>query len=535
MIKTCDITFWLQPLSIIIFCIPRSPGYGQSSFRARCSYNIASSVAKMRPTIAVRLLLTVSAVLILCVLFLSLLKELLREMKASDSEKRTFLAASWFTTEAVDSETPASFSPAEAFSWKGIDKNVVEVKELQGGRWKVKYQAKSVENDEGDQEGEAVGEDKADEGALKNVGRRIPVGGGSRHEGEDQAHVMRRQGSLRSREMPGGLVRRRPPARTLEAKEEFELKEEFEPKEELTSPRTPHTMTEPEIGGQEASEAVRAEPFALEQSPRQEQNLDTMRILQMEKDEPETQTAPPAGSYGSNHLYSQQQLDLTATYSTVPPSLSNITHSERDFSIKSYLSVPHPSFTQKAVLQESWVRELQKFLRTLQSQQVSVVTANEDHSVVVLNWLISAVVVSNFSLENTLVLSLSPNLAKLLHSKGIPTIFVEPRSVIADSARNIVRTGFSQVHIVRLTFFRLINHWGYDLVWYDSDAVVLKNPQPLFDKYPDAGLVGSAGKGPTSLGGVWGRTICTGVLLMRSSHNMGEIVALLPGRVGAKL
>ena len=85
---------------------------------------------------------------------------------------------------------------------------------------------------------------------------------------------------------------------------------------------------------------------------------------------------------------------------------------------------------------------------------------------------------------------------------------------------------FLQIHIVRLTFFRLMSHWGYDVVMYDSDAVVLKNPQPLFDANEEVELVGSAGKGPDSIGHVWGRTICTGVLLMRSSPDLGMYVAI---------
>ena len=62
---------------------------------------------------------------------------------------------------------------------------------------------------------------------------------------------------------------------------------------------------------------------------------------------------------------------------------------------------------------------------------------------------------------------------------------------------------------------------------YDSDAVVLKNPQPLFEANAGVELVGSAGKGPESIGRVWGRTICTGVLLMRSSPDLGEGIGIL--------
>ena len=61
---------------------------------------------------------------------------------------------------------------------------------------------------------------------------------------------------------------------------------------------------------------------------------------------------------------------------------------------------------------------------------------------------------------------------------------------------------------------------------YDSDAVVLKDPQSLFDSYPGVELVGSAGKGPESIGHIWGRTICTGVLLMRTSPALGRLAAI---------
>ena len=73
-----------------------------------------------------------------------------------------------------------------------------------------------------------------------------------------------------------------------------------------------------------------------------------------------------------------------------------------------------------------------------------------------------------------------------------------------------------------------MNHWNYDVVMYDSDAVILKNPQPLFDANPDAELIGSSGKGPDSVGHIWGRTICTGVLLMRCSPSLGMSTIILP-------
>ena len=204
-----------------------------------------------------------------------------------------------------------------------------------------------------------------------------------------------------------------------------------------------------------------------------------------------------------------------------PPNLPN--HKGNfNFSIKPYFSMPLPQFTQDTILKSEWVQSLKEYLSTLSSKQISIVTATQEHEVVLLNWLISALVVANPPLENVLVLSLSKNLAALLRSKGIPVILLEPSTVIRDTARTLIRSTFSQVHIVRLSFFRLINHWGFDVVMYDGDAITLKNPQPLFNSYPGVELIGSAGKGPDSVFTHWGRTICTGVLLMRASYQMGE-------------
>ena len=187
--------------------------------------------------------------------------------------------------------------------------------------------------------------------------------------------------------------------------------------------------------------------------------------------------------------------------------------------------MPLPQFTQPSILKSEWVQLLKEYLGTLKSKQISIVTATLEHEVVLLNWLISALVVVNPPLENVLVLSLSESLANLLKSKGIPVILVEPSTVIRDSARSLIRTAFSEVHIVRLSLFRLINHWGFDVVMYDGDAIPLKNPQPLFDSYPGVELIGSAGRGPDKVFTHWGRTICTGVLLMRASEQMGELLA----------
>ena len=239
----------------------------------------------------------------------------------------------------------------------------------------------------------------------------------------------------------------------------------------------------------------------------------------------------PPHVVGENYLKVLEPFrsDLKQVLSTKHVENVGLAHTTQQFSkltqfpVKSYMSWPLPLYTRADILQSQWAKDLKQYLSGIGSfNQISIVTANQEHMEVVLNWLVSAIIVAKLPLENILVLSLSLKLHELLVSKKINSIYVPSTSVISKSGLKQIRTAFNQIHIVRLTFFRLINHWGYDVVMYDSDAVLLRDPQPLFDAHPLVELVGSAGRGPENIGRVWGRTICTGVLLMRSSQNIGE-------------
>ena len=87
---------------------------------------------------------------------------------------------------------------------------------------------------------------------------------------------------------------------------------------------------------------------------------------------------------------------------------------------------------------------------------------------------------------------------------------------------------FSQVHLVRLAVLRLINHYGYDVVNYDCDAIPLKNLGPVFNKYKDADIVGTFGKGPSILYEKWGVTLNVGVMLLQSNSRTGNYYCCYP-------
>ena len=174
----------------------------------------------------------------------------------------------------------------------------------------------------------------------------------------------------------------------------------------------------------------------------------------------------------------------------------------------------------KDLLKAPWMAPLQSVLKDMTGRQVNVVLADSKYLPSVINWLIAALVQATPPLNNVLVIALDKPLHLFLKDKGIPLVYVDPWSVIDQDAR--LAGTYAHIWVTRLAVFRLLNYWGYDVANYDTDAVVLKNLQPLFDKYRDSDVIGSAGSFPQKLGRKWGQTFCMGVSLFRSTKRTGE-------------
>ena len=198
--------------------------------------------------------------------------------------------------------------------------------------------------------------------------------------------------------------------------------------------------------------------------------------------------------------------------------------SEDRFRVTEFFHFPQPHYSKpdSVLLRSSWVRSLKDYLKTVKGNQISLVTSTEEHTDVLINWLISAYLIARPPLDNVLVLSMGRSLHDLLESHGFSSLYVSADMVTSPRA-NITRV-FSQVHIVRLNVVRLINHFGFDVVNYDCDAILLKNPQRLFDARRDLDLMGTFGKGPIHLFQKWGVTLNTGVMLLRANPQIGKIV-----------
>ena len=236
---------------------------------------------------------------------------------------------------------------------------------------------------------------------------------------------------------------------------------------------------------------------------------------------PSITTGTPLNSASIAHHPSTPSTAFVAHQSSSPQTTSQV---DRDlsFTVARDFTFPHPQVFKpvNVVLACRWVKELKQHLSSVDpAQPVTVTVASYDFAANLLNWLISAQVMTSPPLENILVISFDSALHKMLIRRQISSVCVPYISVL----RNAKSLGIHKVWMTRLAVIRLINHWGFDVQQFDTDAIIRRNPQPLFNSFPGFDVVGSRAKLPFELGkGQWGFTVCMGVILFRSTPRTGE-------------
>ena len=178
---------------------------------------------------------------------------------------------------------------------------------------------------------------------------------------------------------------------------------------------------------------------------------------------------------------------------------------------------------------KEWVIKLHNYLSALDksvSPQVNTVFGDYNHSRLVLNWITAAVNVIQPPLHNVLVLSLDNLLCDLLANRTLPVacVAVAKNTIFNINILNNIKNTWTKGMMVRQVILRVINYWGYDVASYDSDAVLLKNPQVLYDERPHIHLFSSAGTYPFQLAKEWGFTLCAGTLMLKASPAIGIII-----------
>ena len=209
------------------------------------------------------------------------------------------------------------------------------------------------------------------------------------------------------------------------------------------------------------------------------------------------------------------------------PTTVKLSHPPTTVKLKTDRSIrlPYKGVTRSVeeILAAPWIVEIQSYLMSLTSRHVSLCIADSTYMEAVVNWLVSALVNINPPLENVLVISLDLQLHQFLQKRGLDSVFMDPDTILKGNLK--LPSKNSHIWITREVLFRLINHWEYTVATYDSDAVLIKNPQPLFTKLESSDIIGTAGTYPSDLQRQWqSPTMCMGMALFRASERIGMIL-----------
>ena len=203
-------------------------------------------------------------------------------------------------------------------------------------------------------------------------------------------------------------------------------------------------------------------------------------------------------------------------------------------------ALPHHEYLKSSdeLKNTTWVADLHHYLMTLNrnvTPHVNLVFADYKHRILVVNWVVAATLKVKPPLHNVLVLSLDQLLCNFLassmlymnHPPDITCIAAPVDTMLSSKGDNLWRASM----MIRPIILRLINYWGFDVATYDSDAVVLKNPQTLFEKYTHD-ILSSASMWPDSQAIPWGFTLCAGAILYRATSATGIYLSLSTNNVG---
>ena len=193
------------------------------------------------------------------------------------------------------------------------------------------------------------------------------------------------------------------------------------------------------------------------------------------------------------------------------------------FTISNGFNFPHPNvyLPTQTILNSGWVQELKKYLSIIHpARSLTITVATKSFIPNLLNWLIAAHFLVEPPMKHVLVLAFDEAVYNLLAPRKIPCIHIPYSKVVKGNKK-----GVPTIWMTRFAVIRLLNHWGYNVLQLDSDAVPLKNTDYLFDAYTDYDIVSARGALPFELSrGAWGFTVCMGAALLRGTQGMGKIM-----------
>ncbi|XP_064402116.1 uncharacterized protein LOC135347920 [Halichondria panicea] len=258
------------------------------------------------------------------------------------------------------------------------------------------------------------------------------------------------------------------------------------------------------------------------------------------------------------HQRSKEKLDTSTTYSPVATSeqgalavheltvdtnshqiiskfqdIESITNFRQghSFVVDSLFTIPwYSSKSVSSVLIQPWFQELKTILLdSIPRSPIVLVATDNNFKMPLLNWLLSATVRQEQPVTNILVLTYSASFCDFVNSKNFSCkcLAIPPETLTAKELFEDEKyTGFYQLLIIRVVVMRLLNYWGYDVANFDSDAILLKNPIPLFysEDYATSDVIGTfGGKLPGALHSKWGVVVCMGAIFLKSTKQTEKL------------
>ena len=173
----------------------------------------------------------------------------------------------------------------------------------------------------------------------------------------------------------------------------------------------------------------------------------------------------------------------------------------------------------KLTPKNSWATPMRDLVKTVSSDnQVALLFSTYSYLNSTLNWLIAAKVRCKPPVTNVIVVCYDMKAYKILMKREIPSIYINPNTLIHGRKEKFIFT-------MRLVVLMTVTSWGYDVIQYDADAIIIKNPRELFERHPNSDIVASRARSwPPSVSKKWGFVACMGVVLFRSTPKIGKKV-----------
>ena len=199
------------------------------------------------------------------------------------------------------------------------------------------------------------------------------------------------------------------------------------------------------------------------------------------------------------------------------------------FEIKEDFTLPMKDYTWPIdkLISKQFMIHLKHFLHKKPTGSlISMATSDSSYEDVLFNWLISATVNTNPPLSHILIISLDKPLHDALVKHGFDSIYIYYQDLLLPKLWEMRRLSLSASVISRFTIMRVINHWGFDVANYDTDAIILKNPEQLYSNYKKSDMIGSRGTFPELAFQIFGLTLCVGTFVIKSTPNIGMFIVI---------